>query len=242
MNEMERLNAYLDKQLSADEMLVFEDELEINPALAKQLEALRDVDEALRAPFDARINETIPDRFLHLLQEPQAEQADARIFDFADARARRDAALSTPSRKLWSTWPARAAIAATFVAGVFAVAQLQPNQSQSKAVEIALNQTPSGTVVTLAPGQRLTPRLSFVAKDGRYCREFDLVDETHIACRSKSGWTIEAKVKAAPKSDSENFATAGGGSEALDAVYDQLGAGDPLDAASERALIARNWK
>jgi negative regulator of sigma E activity len=244
MNDIERLNAYLDRQLPPDEALAFETELAANPALAKQLEALRAVDAALRAPFDAKLNEPIPERFLHALQKPveQVAQQPAEILNFSEAKVRRDAVLSSPKRRLWASWSARGAIAASVAVGLIAVTQLQPSQSKSDAVEVALNETPSGISVQLAGGETLMPRLSFAARDGRYCREFDLAAETSIACRSGKGWRIEGSVKSGGGANNDRFATATGSGQALDAIYARLGAGDPLGKAQERAVIARKWQ
>jgi negative regulator of sigma E activity len=245
MDDLERLNAYLDGELPADEARAFEAELATNPALAKQLEEFRAINEALRTPFNAQFEEPIPDRFMRLLQDPveQAEQPPAQIINFAEAKARREAAQSLPKRSLWSSWQARGAMAASVAAlGLFALTQLQPGQSTNQAIETALNQTPSGIAAKLTSGETLTPRLSFVAKDGRPCREFDLAAETSIACLSSKGWQIEGKVKISGSTSNDSFGTAAGSGEALDAIYARLGAGDPLDSASERALIARNWK
>jgi hypothetical protein len=244
MNDIERLNAYLDRQLPPNEVFVFEAELAANPALAKQLEALRAVDEALRAPLDAKLNEPIPERFLRVLQEPveQAAQQPAEILNFSEAKARRDAAQSSTKPSLWTSWPARGAIAASLAVGLIAVTQLQPSQSKSEAIEVALNETSSGISVKLADGETLTPRLSFAARDGRYCREFDLAAETSIACRSGKGWRIEGSVKSNSNTNNDSFATATGSGQALDAIYARLGAGDPLDKTQERAVIARKWQ
>jgi negative regulator of sigma E activity len=244
MEDLERLNAYLDRELPASQALALEEELATNPELARQIEELRTINQALRAPFDMQLSEAIPDRFLRLLQDPaeQTEQPPAEIVNFTEAKARRDAAQSLPKRRLWSSWPVRGAMAASFALGLLAITQLQSGQSTSEAVEIALNQTPSGITAKLTTGETLTPRLTFVAKDGRNCREFDLAAETSVACRSSKGWQIEGKVKISGSTSNDSFGTAAGSGDALDAIYVRLGAGDPLDSASERALIARNWK
>lgn len=245
MDDIERLSAYLDGQLSEDDVRELEARLAHEPKLAKQLEAFRNVDSALRAPFDRLLSEPIPDRFLQLLGGSETEVATpaaAQIIDFADAKARR---APKPAASFWASWPARGALAASFVAGLFAITQLQPGTSSEQGIETALNEAPSGTAVRLSSGATLKPRLSFAAKDGRFCREFDVSGQTGIACRKADGWTIEAKVKSsasATEGAEQGFATASGAGTALDPVYDRLGAGEPLDPARERDLIKRGWK
>jgi negative regulator of sigma E activity len=250
VDDIERLSAYLDGQLSEDDVRDLEARLANEPELAKQLEAFRNVDSALRAPFDRLLSEPIPDRFLQLLggsddevaAPPAAVTSAAEIIDFADAKAKR---VRTPVPSLWASWPVRGALAASFVAGLVAITQLQPGAWAEKGIETALNEAPSGTAVRLASGETLKPRLSFAAKDGRFCREFDLSGQTGIACRKADGWTIEAKVKSdapAAAGAEQGFATASGAGSALDPVYDRLGAGEPLDPAREKALIKSGWK
>lgn len=243
MDDIERLSAYLDGQLSEEEVRALEARLAVEPELAKQLEAFRGVDASLRAPFDKLLTEPVPDRFLRLLDDVDDDAKSlprAEVIDLADVRARRQA---KQAGSLWSSWQARGALAASLVVALVAVAQIRTGGSSEQGIETALNETPSGQSRQLSSGATITPRLSFAAKDGRYCREFALSGQTGIACRMDDGWQIEAKVKTESQPDAASeFATAGGAGAGLDDVYKRLGASDPIDPERERALINKGWK
>jgi hypothetical protein len=239
-NRDERLSAWLDGALDESEAKALQVELARDPVLAARLAELQGSDAALRAAFDAPMAEPVPDRLTALL----GDAPSATVIDFAAAKAKREAAAKpAPVRRDWTKW---VALAATVVGGFFMIAQpgIAPKQDAAQvALNAALDGTASGQPVALAGGGRVTPRLSFVAKDGRYCREFASGGQAGIACRGDSGWKVEAMVKDDAAQNSEGgYATAGGGRAGLDQVYARLGAGDPLDAAGEKALIAHGWK
>ena len=129
------------------------------------------------------------------------------------------------------------------------LAVLQPGQGPRGESEFAtaLDSAPSATVVQLASGSSITPRLTFTAGDGRYCREYlqtgEAGSETRIACRRDGGWQIEATTRGGEPlpGSGEIGAASGENLTGLDAAYARLGASDPLNADAERALIARNW-
>lgn len=241
MDSFERLSAWLDGALDPEDAAALEAELATNPALAEQLAQMQATDASLRAAFDAPMHEPVPDRFTALLGDPPT----AEVIDFAAAKARRQAAKPAAPRR---NWQAYAALAATVVFGFFFLGQpgLGPRPDAAQvAFNKALETAPSGQQVALGGGKSLTPRLSFAAKDGRYCREFASGDQAGLACRGASGWTVEAMAKDdGPKAGGEEggYATAGGGGAALDQAYAKLGAGDPMDTAREQALIANGWK
>ncbi len=241
MDRLERLSAYIDGGLDAEQMQQLERELATNPDLARELAELQASDIALRAAFAGPMNEDAPDRFMALLGESEP----AQVIDFAAAREKRERSRTLPAR---FGWRAGAAIAATVVALLFAGSQfsgpaVSPSDAQQIAFNAALDQTPSGQQARLANGHSLSPRLSFAAKDGRFCREYADSADLGVACRGAKGWQIEAVAKGAGAATGgdEGYATAGGTGGALDAVYARLGAGDPLAPGAEAEQIARGW-
>jgi Putative zinc-finger len=238
MDETERLSAYLDGALSPDDAKQLEADMLADPKLAERLAALKASDETLRAAFAGPMTDAVPDRFMALLDVPKS----AEVVNFAAVRAKRDAAWT---RTAWFDWRAGAALAASLIAVVVVGSQVRtptaPDATQI-AFNTALDQTPSGQRVTLANGTVISPRLSFAARDGRFCREYANGADLGVACRGTEGWQVEAlaKGRATPGGD-EGYATAGGDGGALDPAYARLGAGDPLDAKAESDLIAKGW-
>lgn len=240
MDQTERLSAYLDGALSPHEMQQMEAEMLADPKLAERCAELKASDETLRAAFAGPMTGALPDRFMALLGEPKS----ATVVDFAAARAKRDQARTRPT---WFGWRGGAALAASLVAVVVVGSQFRsPTGSVPDAAQVAFNdvldRTPSGQRVNLANGTVMSPRLSFAARDGRFCREYASGADLGVACRGNAGWHVEALAKGQAASDGEEgYATAGGEGGALDPAYARLGAGDPLDPKAEAALIAKGW-
>lgn len=85
--------------------------------------------------------------------------------------------------------------------------------------------------------------LTFRNHDGALCRSFDGVDGAGLACRSGAKWRIEALFgPAGAAATGGEYRTASGADPRLAAVVDGAMAGDPLDAAQERAALAKHWR
>jgi hypothetical protein len=88
----------------------------------------------------------------------------------------------------------------------------------------------------------VTIGVSFVAKDGAYCRSFKLANTAGLACREGKQWTI-------PVIAETGAATAGAyrqaGSSMPSAVLDmidQRSQGASLDARAELAAAQKGWR
>ena len=79
--------------------------------------------------------------------------------------------------------------------------------------------------------------LSFRDRDGSYCRSFQAKDLAGIGCRNGDRWTLERTMGAETHGD---YRQASSGALAADAAA--MMAGDPLDAAAERAARDKSWK
>lgn len=236
----EQIAAYLDGTLVDAELAAFEAELEQDDALANEVARLSANDALLRAAFDAPMQQPVDAALLERMGLA-ALQAQPPGSPPAGAVAAND---NPWFWRRWQ-WPLSGAIAASLAL----LALLQPglrSQEQSE-FAAALDSAPSATPFGLADGGSITPRLTFAASGGRFCREYLQTGRagtaTGIACRSGGTWQIEAVVKsgAALPDRSEIVAASGENSADLDKVYARLGASDPLDAAAEQALIANNW-
>jgi Anti-sigma factor NepR len=235
IDQTERLSAYLDGALSPDEASALELELAQNPQLADQLAQLSAADAALRQAFGGVVDEPVPERLSDLLEKPRT----AEVYNLAKERAKRAERTKLPAR---FDWRAGVAIAATLLIGIFSFSQVSEGPgSRGDPIQVALDTTASGTKASLKDGRTLTPRLSFAAADGRYCREFALGVQDGIACNGKEGWKIEALVKGSSGDAAEGGYATAGGSTALDSVYRRLGAGEPVSVAEEKTLISKRW-
>ena len=95
------------------------------------------------------------------------------------------------------------------------------------------------------------PVLTFLAKDGRFCRQYELVSAAGksfagFACRQSNGtWAVQlhtevAKAHASPSAGPYQSAD-GGGVPAVEAAIDRAGDGGRLEPADEINAIANGW-
>lgn len=230
----EKLAAYADGELDEIEAAHVSRALDDDELLRARFVRMKALDDQLRAAFAEE--EEIPRRLARLV-EPRA--AGAR----AQAKLRR-----------WL--PAGAAIAAG-VAGVVVGGLLPPQGDDAwlkphggvvalaGAVQAAADRTPSGSRYvdgTLAA----EPVLSFVAGDGRLCRELQVdapgVGALAVVCREQGEWRVEALVRAQPQKQVEGYRPAGARRDpTIEAAHARLNIETVLDANAEDAAIAGGW-
>lgn len=108
----------------------------------------------------------------------------------------------------------------------------------SAAEVAALDNLPSGQVLTLDGGADLAMIASFRLADGAFCREFETVQgqdlRTVLACRDGGGWTERF---AAVSQDGGQDYRAASGQGTIDQTLADLGAGQPLTPEDEALAL-----
>ena len=240
----EMIAAYLDGTLDGAALAAFEAELEQDETLVGEVARFAANDDLLRAAFDAPMQEPVDAALLERMGLGGMVETGAQ---YADATAVTKPVAANDNPPFWRRWqwPVGGAIAASLAL----IAVLQTGQMPQGEREFAavLDSAPSATSVQLANGGSVTPRLTFAASDGRFCREYlqtgEAGDETGIACRRDGNWQIEATIKGGETlpDSGEIVAASGESADGLDAAYARLGASDPLDSIAERSLIEKKW-
>jgi hypothetical protein len=109
----------------------------------------------------------------------------------------------------------------------------------------ALETGATGDLVTISASETMTPRLTFARADGDFCRQFDVTSRdgvmSAIACRDGGVWRTEVAVYGQALPGGEYVTASGEKAAPLEAFIDRSIAGDPLDAAAEKAAIASSW-
>lgn len=97
----------------------------------------------------------------------------------------------------------------------------------------------SAQLASPGPSGRVRIGISFLAKDGSYCRSFVMDTTAGLACRDGGRWKVPVLAQGAAGAawmDGSGLPPA-----VLDAIDERI-AGAPLSAAAERAAHARGWK
>ena len=170
--------------------------------------------------YDDVLEEPVPDRLSSLLVPPPRK---AKVIAFP------------------LTWAQLGGMAASVLVGI-AIGTQWPSQPGggvvagdrvARALDTQLaSDTPAGVRV----------QLSFVDRDGRYCRTFAAGQLAGLACKKDSRWDGVAASRASGAATGEMRQAASALPPAvLDAVDARI-AGDALDAAQERTARDRGWK
>ncbi len=243
----EIIMAYADGEL--DDTTRFEVELAMrqDPVLAEKIRQHQVLRSSVFSAFSSTLDEAVPQR-LH------AAARSGKVIHLDSVRQlRTPPPPPAPSKEGWS-WPEWGALAATLVVGVLAgsmatdglrsgqLAALDPGAAALKA-EGKLATALTEQLASAAPGEaEVRLGVSFVAKDGQYCRSFMLPKMAGLACRSGAEWRIPVMASNAPGAAGA-YRQAGSAMPAavLDAIDERI-AGQTLDANAERAASRQDWK
>lgn len=190
----------------------------------------------LAAAFDPVLDEPVPQRLRALLTP-----AAAPVVDLAAVRA---------GRRRMPTWAAWGGMAATLLLGTLLGTRLAPlvaPAATSPGDLIATGDVAQALEHRLAsdtPGA-VAVQLSFKDQRGRYCRSFTTSRVAGLACRAADGhWALQ-QVAALPgpaTADGHLRQAASALPAPVLAAVDAQAAGDPLNAAQERAARDAGWR
>jgi len=222
MISAETIVAYVDGELDAAGRAEVESAASVDPAVADQIAAHRQLRSDLFAAFAPVAAEPVPERLVQAAAPPSAT-----VLPF---RARLSRPLITQI----------AAMAACLVAGIALAVVLRPAGEVTTSPDglIARGQLDRALSSQLAADDgRTRIGLTFRDTDGAVCRTFATQVTEGLACRHDGRWQIEVASRAAPKTEF----TQAGSPLILDAVDARI-SGDPLDSAAERQARDLGWR
>lgn len=229
------LSAFLDGELSAQEMAQVQEAIAQDADIARRFNQLASV-QALVGKQAALIDQVpMPASVLALLQEEQTNVVPLSRFRKArqqvTQRLREHAALA-----------ASVALVVGFAGGQWLGGT---GTDSTAAVFAALESTPSGQTIVLADGGQVMARFSFVDPAARFCRQYQHQDSTgsseNLACRDQAGWTLVASARSSALGGSDTYATASG-PRLLDSLLDVMMPGQALNQTEEQNAISRHWQ
>lgn len=231
------LSAWLDGELPEPDAREVRAALASDPRLAARLAALQQVDALVKRHAAALDATPLPSGVLAMLQDGSADSARA----------------GNVVQGPWQAWHARKPAYWALAAGLvlaLAVALLQlPGLAPRTLPELAdyaqqLDTHPSGSSAPVGAAT-LQTRFSFVDRNGRYCRQYQLstadAASENVACRDGGRWSLVASLAVAAPAEADSYQPAAASLE-LEALLDTMMAGAALDLASESELIDANWQ
>ena len=232
MTADERLIAYLDDEMAADERALFEADMEKDERLATEVAKHRGLAQRISMAYAPVLEEPVPARLRMIAGA--ANDRRARGFGMAQ-------------------WIAMAAclVVGVSAGGLFWPQQgvLWPDQGPLSARGGALvAQGPLDKALTsqlAGQGGPIAIGLSFKAGDGRYCRTFQSAPDrlAGVACRTAGRWQATTVTAFAPAAGRPDYRTAGVETPlAVLAAVDAMIAGPALDLAADRAARDKGWK
>jgi len=238
----ELLMAYVDGELGATERAAIEAALAQDADLRRRIESQKALRATLQGAFAPTLTEPVPEA---LIAAARGTRGDT-VVDLASRSAAR--APRTWAMREW------VAMAASVVLGV-AIGFSAWHRGQAELVTVAANGTVEARgaladalshqlASAQSPSGAVGIGVSFRDQAGHYCRTFTVHRATNVsglACEATGKWTVRALAPAgAPSGDGYQMA----GSQMPDVILravDESIAGAPLDAAAERAALAKDW-
>lgn len=233
MNEEEEFFAWLDGELHGEAAERVAARVAASPELMARAGQHRRLAVGLRGAFDPIMTAGVA---------PPSFQS-AEVVDFGAKAADRE------RRRSWFTAPQWAAIAASLVVGVFAGQFVHRDSDASPiAIEggrlVAASELENALETSLASapaehGARIV--LTFRDHQGRVCRSFTDAAASGLACRDGDDWRVRGLFPSA-EGQSGDFRMAAGNDPRLASLIGETMAGEPFDAAQEKAALDAGWR
>lgn len=232
----EKFFAWLDGELDGEEAAAMGAKVAADPRLAKLAEQHRALASRLRCAFSTVAEAPVPKRLSAAFSAPQPA-----VIDLAKTKREREG-YRPKSLPQW------AAMAATLVLGLFVGLMVRepgagPVDLKGGGIFAAASLDHAlDTQLAGAPGDGdLRIGLTFRDQSGSICRSFTGPEASGLACRDGERWRVRG-LFGAPEGQSGEYRMAAGIDPNLAALIDSAMAGEPFDAAQERAARQQGWR
>jgi len=244
----EQLNAFLDNELEHGLMSEIREAIALDPALAQRFEDVAIADSAIRSVYSAIDTKPIPQSLVNLLSNSKNEQSHK---------------ISIPwIRRVWQS-STKPMVAASFgvltlvaIVSLFSIT-LAPTAQTTLAVgpvsttsnlHTALSTVPSAisSEITKKEHGIITPVLTFLNHQDRFCREFKLQSTQSgtrsVACYQDNQWSIELSIPDSIAENQNKYIPASSITpSAFENVVNSMILGDPISSDEEIRLIGNKW-
>jgi hypothetical protein len=248
----ETLMAFADGELDQASRAAVESALQSDPELAKRVARHVALRRRLQVAYGSELDDPVPQRLLDAARRTPAQTGN--VISLEEARAAKLREAAAPAQATWR-WRPAAAIAASVIVG-FALGYANRNQGSTFLVRTADGALNAGGTLAKAlstqlvagqsPASEVRIGVSFLAKDGEYCRTFALKGSVHpsgLACRHGEQWRVESLGQSndVDRSGGYRMAATDMSPQTLKAVEDRID-GEALDAAGEAEALHKDWR
>lgn len=243
----ETLMAFADGELDEQTRREVEQAMRHDPGIAEKIRKHKALRTNVFNAFAATLDEAVPQRL-------QAAARSGKVVHLDSVRQVRVPPPPVAEKSKWS-WPEWGALAATLVVGV--LAGVAGSQGVGRDEQLAVFDNSAGALtakgsLAKALSQQLAGNaardrevkvgITFLSKEGSYCRSFMLPSTAGLACRNGSAWEIPVLNNGPMGSNSEyRQASSALPAAVLDAIDARI-EGRPLDANAERLAQKQGWK
>lgn len=233
LTEEEEFFAWLDGELTAEQAAKVASRVAASPELAVRAAEHRRFASHLQNAFDPIIGAGVP----------PPSFASAEIIDFGARAAGREARRAPFGLPQW------AAMAATLALGL-AVGNLIGQGGEGSQVTVDNGQLVAAASLDRALDTQLASApvnsgarigLTFRTANGNVCRSFQDGAASGLACRENGHWRVEGLFQGG-EGQSSDYRMAAGQDPRLAELIDQAIAGEPFDAAQEKASREKGWR
>ena len=234
MIEEEKFFAWLDGELSPEEASRVKAAVAADPELSRKADEHRAMAAGLRGAFASVADAPLPESIAAAVRPDN-------VLDFAQGRRSRDA-------RQVPLWVQMAALAATLAVGIFTGNVLL--QAPSGPVQVeggrlvaggALENALYASLASAPSNQGPRIGMTYREKSGAICRTFTEGNSSGLACREGGDWRIRGLFEDGAGESSEYRMASGPDQRLMDMVEKSI-AGEPFDAAQERAALQRGWQ
>jgi len=228
--------AWLDGELAVDEAAAIAAEVAADPVLSRRAADHRALHRRLAHAFGPIAEAEVPE---HLAASTR--RSEAEVVDLAETRKAR-------SPRRWGSLPQWAAIAATLAVGIFTGTMISGRDSAPVVAQgsriyaaAALDRALDSELASEPAGGAVRINLTFRDQSGTICRSFTQAAASGLACRDGNRWQVRG-LFGAPEGQSGTYRMAAGTDPNLAALVSLTIAGEPFDAAQEKAAKANGWR
>ena len=236
MVEEEKFFAWLDGELPADEAARVEAEVAADPDLRRKADEHRAMESRLKGAFSMLAQAPVPEAIVAAVSPSQGD-----IVDLA-ARRQRRRFFAIRQETQWAAMAAALALGVALGTTVRIGSDIGPVEVRSgrlyaaSAIDRALDKQ----LASAATGD-VRVSLTFRDQAGAICRTFQANGSSGLACRDDGRWRLRG-LFAVPEGQATDYRMAEGADPRLMNMVDQSIAGEPFDAAQEKAAMEKGWR